>query len=81
MTYYSFPIQHNITEAPAGTKGIVRNHVYQINIKSVGGLGTPVYNPDQIIIPEEVEFEEASMYAQIRVLSWRVVTNNVDLGK
>ncbi|MBO5456906.1 MAG: Mfa1 fimbrilin C-terminal domain-containing protein [Muribaculaceae bacterium] len=81
MTYYSFPIQHNITEAPAGTTGIVRNHVYQIKIKSVGGLGTPVYNPDQVIIPEEVEFEEASMFAEIRVLSWRVVTNDVDLGK
>lgn len=81
-TYYQIPIKHTI--AGLGDKnptGIVRNHVYQINIKSVGGLGTPVYNPDQVIIPDEVEFENSSMYAEVRVLSWRVVTNNVDLGK
>lgn len=81
MTYYQYAIKHEIEDAPEGTTGIVRNHVYQIKIKSVGGLGTPVYNPGGIIIPSEVEFEESSMFAEIRVLSWRVVTNDVDLGK
>lgn len=81
MTYYQYAIKHEIEGAPAGTKGIVRNHVYQINIKSVGGLGTPVYNPGETIIPSEVEFEESSMYAEVRVLSWRVVSQDVDLGK
>lgn len=80
-TYYEVPILHTIADITPIPTGIVRNHVYQINIKSVGGLGTPVYNPDQVIIPDKVEFENSSMYAEVRVLSWRVVTNDVDLGK
>lgn len=74
-TYYYFDIKH------FGEKfGIVRNHVYNANIKTLAGLGTPVYNPDEIIVPEKPKNEETYIAAEINILSWRVVNQDVDLN-
>lgn len=74
-TYYYFDIHH------LGNKiGVVRNHIYDADITSLHGLGTPVYDPKEIIYPEKPEDEEdAFIAAQINILSWRVVKNNVIL--
>lgn len=74
-TYYYFQLQH------FGNKiGVVRNHIYDADITSLHGLGTPVYDPKEIIYPEKPEDEtEAFIAAQINILSWRVVKNNVIL--
>ena len=53
--------------------GVVRNHIYAINVTKIAGLGTPVYNPDEIIYPETPEENEHYIAAQINILSWRVV--------
>lgn len=76
FTYYYFDIRH------FGDKiGVVRNHIYDAKITSLAGLGTPVYNPDEIIYPEKpVEGEESYIAAQIHILSWRVVKNDVELN-
>ena len=80
MTYYFTPIRHlaqNKTEM--GYYGVVRNHSYRITINTISGFGTPVYNPDEIIVPVIPKDTETFLAARINVLSWRVVTSNVDL--
>lgn len=80
MTYYFTPIRHlaqNKTEM--GYYGVVRNHSYRITINTISGFGTPVYNPDEIIDPVIPKDTETYLAARINVLSWRVVTSNVDL--
>ena len=77
MTYYYVTISHVEGAAPA----IVRNHQYQINVTGVKGFGTPVYDPSQIIIPEPVDPQDAlNLAAQINVLSWNIVSQDVVLG-
>lgn len=74
-SYYFFDIKH------FGTKiGVVRNHIYDSTISSLHGLGTPVYDPSEIIYPEKPEDEtDTFIAAQINILSWRVVKNKVPL--
>ena len=69
----------NAAKKVPGYYGVVRNHVYKCDITSLAGLGTPVYNPNEIIIPEKTEEGEAFLYARINVLSWRIVDQSYDL--
>lgn len=81
MTYYFTPIEHLGVDGSVAEYGVVRNHVYQINVKSIAGLGTPVYNPDTEV-PTVVPKSDASFVAaEIHVLAWRVVNQEVELGK
>lgn len=81
-TYYYFDIQHlngSSTADVKGKKGVVRNHIYAANIKTLTSLGTPVYDPGEVIYPEEPEDDETFIAAEIRILSWRVVNQDIDL--
>ena len=81
MTYYWMDIKHLGREGSATEYGIVRNHVYKVNISGIKGFGTPVYDPNQDFInlekPEEIVTYVA---AQINILSWRVVANDYELN-
>ena len=76
-TYYFTSILH-LNDIPA----VIRNHAYQLNVTEVKGLGTPVNGNTQPEIPEPVDPGATETYiaAQINVLSWRLVNNNVTLG-
>ena len=81
-TYYYFDVQHlGINDKgvtyPA-TYGIVRNHIYDATVKSVAGLGTPVYNPGFVIYPERPQ-DEGTLSVEVRVLKWRVVSHDYEL--
>ena len=114
QTYYWTPIVHNADES---LNGIIRNHLYKINVKSLAGLGTPVPSdpdkddpkdptdptdptdpevptdptdpdnpddpdPDKPIDPETPEDDKVSAIAtEIVILEYRVVSQDVDLGK
>lgn len=80
MTYYYADINHfgKYSDGKA-RKGVVRNHVYEMNIKSIYGLGTPVWDPSRTIIPETTTDEDTYVAAQINILSWRIVSNDVHL--
>lgn len=80
-TYYYTPIKHLGTPEKLGEYGIVRNHSYQVTIQNIKGFGTPVYNPDQEIDPMIPSDENTYLAASIKVLSWRVVSSNVDLDQ
>ena len=76
QTYYQTDIQHL-----GATFGVVRNHVYDIDIKSITGYGTPVVDLNYIINTPEIPLEDEQTFvaAEINILSWRVVENNVNL--
>lgn len=90
-TYYYFDIEHlasvaksTLSEAAKQSKtgwyGVVRNHIYDAKLNSVMGLGTPVYDPDEVIIPEKPSDDDTYIAAQIKILSWRVVNSEIDLN-
>ena len=81
FTYYYTPIQHLGEAGKLGEYGIVRNHSYQVTIQNIQGFGTPVYNPDQEIDPMIPSDDNTYLAARINVLSWRVVSSNVDLDQ
>lgn len=79
-TYYYADVKHLGDEGKAGEYGIVRNHAYKVTITGVKGLGTPVYDPNQQIEePEKPSDKETYISAQINVLSWRLVEQEVTL--
>lgn len=75
QTYYYADVKHL-----GDAYGIVRNHSYKITVTGVAGWGTPVYDPNQLIeTPEKPTDKETYIAAEINVLSWRVVSNDVTL--
>lgn len=81
-TYYYTDLKHLGTDATKGLYGVVRNHIYDVKLKSVVGLGTPVYNPDEEtkpIYPQHPEDDETFIAAKVNILSWRVVNNDTNL--
>lgn len=72
QTYYYANIMHTPEKA-----GIVRNHIYDVKLTKVYGIGTPVYNEDLTIIPEKPQDEDTFVAAKIDILSWRLMTSDV----
>lgn len=78
-TYYYTPIKHLGKKGSIAEYGIVRNHSYQVELNSIKGFGTPVYDPDKEIDPVVPSDDLTYLAARINVLSWRVVPSKVDL--
>ena len=83
--YYSIPVQHMVEDGEAdkiveGEYGVVRNHWYQLSINKVKNIGTGIFNPeeDEMIKPE---IPDTKLYldATINILSWKVVSQDVEL--
>lgn len=80
QTYYIVDIEHFGTKTAA--YGVVRNHVYQIDINSIKGYGSPIFDGySDVVTPEYPDDEDESSYvaARINVLSWKVVKQTVDI--
>lgn len=81
MTYYWTDIKHLGAPASTAEYGVVRNHVYKVNITGITGFGTPVYDPTtDFIVPDKPEEIVTYVAAQINILSWRVVANDYQLN-
>lgn len=84
-TYYYFDIRHlgkndektDLEKIP-GYYGVVRNHIYASKVTKLAGLGTPVYDPNEEIIPEMPE-DDTILSAEVKILQWRVVSNDYEL--
>ena len=77
QTYYFVPIKHDADRA-----GVIRNHVYKLTVNSINGLGTPIPFKDvKEIIPEIPVETETYISAEIDILAWKIVKQDVDLGK
>lgn len=83
QTYYFFDIKHLGAEKKSAEYGIVRNHIYSININSIGGYGSPVYDGDTKIetpqYPDEPSAEGSYVSAKVNILSWRMVSQGVNI--
>ncbi len=86
-TYYYIDIKHlgsGLDGGKDGDYGIVRNHIYALNINAIGGYGSPVYTGvSNILTPEYPEFpgddtdDKSFVSAEVRILSWRLVSQQV----
>ena len=83
QTYYFFDIKHLGAAGKDAEYGIVRNHIYNINIDSIGGYGSPVYDGNSEIFtpeyPKEPTTEGSYVSAKVNILSWRMVSQGVDI--
>lgn len=87
-TYYYFDITHlngNAVEDEdgnyegSGKYGVVRNHIYSTSVTGFYGIGTPVYDETEEIIPEKPKSDDSMVAANINVLSWKVVNQSTTL--
>ena len=61
-------------------EGVVRNHIYDLTLNSVKGVGVPVYNPDEDIIPEIPQDDLFYLSATINILKWKIVKQTVEFN-
>lgn len=90
--FFSMPIRHlgwennmlvdgkyEWASMDVGSLGLVRNHVYTINVTGIKGLGTGLRSDDQPIVPP-VETLKQYIAMRLNILSWNVAnTWNVEL--
>lgn len=74
--YFYVPVEHLASKV-----GIVRNHWYLLDVTSVSGLGTPVADEDEPIIPTIIEEQTYYVAAQIHILAWKMISQSVSLGE
>lgn len=73
--YFYVPVEHF-----GGKVGVVRNHWYDLRINSIAGLGTPVADESEEIVPGKIEEETYYVAAQVQILKWKMVSQSVDLN-
>ena len=90
MAYYIVNIKHLGSVEKTGDElesvynsayyGVVRNHAYEVTFNGVVGLGTPVYSATTEY-PEPVtpDFTDSYVAAEINVLAWHLVQQEVTL--
>ena len=82
MCYYYSAIKNPADNAPVG---VVRNHIYEVLINSIMGLGVPVFDPNEVIIPQTppnlTPDEEWYLGAKINILKWTKYTQPVNFGQ
>lgn len=61
-----------------GDYGVVRNHVYELTINSISGLGTGIGDLDQPIVPP-TDTDQYYINARLNILKWRIVGQTIDL--
>ncbi|MCH5224874.1 MAG: Mfa1 fimbrilin C-terminal domain-containing protein [Muribaculaceae bacterium] len=74
-TYYYFDVVH----CP-GYYGVVRNTYYRANVSEIRNLGTPVYNPGEIIYPETPEDTDNQLKVTVENLDWRDIDQDLQLA-
>lgn len=79
-TYYYVPIKHLGGTGELAEYGIVRNHFYKITLSGITGFGTPVYDPNKVVVPVVPTYQDTYLAARVQVLQWRVVNQNASLG-
>jgi hypothetical protein len=80
MTYYYTNIKHLGAPDTTAEFGVVRNHLYRVNVTDIVGYGTPVYNGSTgFITPEKPVDVSTYVAAQVNILSWRIVDEDYEL--
>ena len=89
LMYYNIPIEHlnneEINEAdgkktiPEAKYGVVRNHHYVVTINKLENMGHGIFKSDEAIVPGDDDKETYYVGANINILSWKIVNQNVEL--
>lgn len=87
LMYYNIPIEHlNNTAVTGGTipeakYGIVRNHTYVVTVNELENIGKGIFDEDETIVPGKDDDDKETYYvgAKINILSWKIVSQSVDL--
>lgn len=91
MMYYNIPIEHlregaKYTATNFKTEGleealygVVRNHYYLLTVNKIENLGKAVYDPKEVIVPDDDDVKNYYVGAKVNILSWKVVKQGVDL--
>lgn len=79
MTFYYVDIKHLGAPSSLAEYGIVRNHIYDININSIGGYGSPIYTGVEFNEYPAISDQQSFVSAKINILSWRLVSQSVDI--
>ena len=88
QTFYFVDVKHlpvGVETAKKGEYGIVRNHIYNVKINSIGGYGSPIYIGDSYLKDPEYPIDPSDqgsfVSAEVRILSWKLVDQTVDIQK
>lgn len=89
LMYYNIPIEHlnngEISEVdgkktiPEAKYGVVRNHHYVVTINKLENMGHGIFKPDEAIVPGDDDKETYYVGANINILSWKIVSQDVEL--
>lgn len=83
QTYYIVDIEHlGADKNKPAYYGVVRNHVYQVDINSIKGYGSPVYDGQDFTVEQPEypeEYDDTYVAAKINVLAWKIVKQTVDI--
>ena len=79
MTFYYVDIKHLGAQASQAEYGIVRNHIYDIDIKSIKGYGSPIYAGVNHLDYPQITEQQTYVSAKINILSWRLVHQEVNI--
>ena len=66
-----------------GLAGVVRNHIYDMTLSGVKGMGVPVFDPTEVIVPttpdpiDPNKPQDIYINANINILSWTIYTQGV----
>lgn len=78
-TTYTDNTTINWNNVMVGDFGIVRNHVYSINVTTIKGLGTAIADPTDPTVPP-AETTDYFVAYRLNILNWAIVpTQNVEL--
>jgi len=66
------PVTYNWGNMRIGDLGVVRNHVYNLTVTGISGLGSGLRSPNQPIVPP-VDITQSYVAMRLNILSWRVV--------
>lgn len=82
-TYYYCEIA---PEAQGSKAGVIRNHVYDITLNDIKGLGNPLFNPNNDLKIKEIPditVDDSKWYlnATINILKWKVYSQGMSFGK
>lgn len=90
LMYYNIPIEHlnntdntvtdGKTTIPEAKYGVVRNHHYVVTINKLEKIGKGIYNLNEVIVPGKDDDKDTYYVgANINILSWKIVSQDVEL--
>lgn len=77
--YYYVPIESFLLDGTSPRIGVVRNHIYELTLEKIEGVGVPVWDPNQDIFPKRPDEDDLFyLAARVNILKWKVAKQTVN---